>query len=95
VCPQFNSAGRHFSFSTQSVHFVQVVHEPAPRSKNRLDFHQRDGFLRVAEATVAQLVEQSIRNRQVSGSIPLGGFDTCPLNPDRFAWLSVSPEGWV
>ncbi len=30
-------------------------------------------YLPIADATVAQLVEQTIRNRQVSGSIPLGG----------------------
>ena len=30
-------------------------------------------YLPFADATVAQLVEQTIRNRQVSGSIPLGG----------------------
>ena len=33
----------------------------------------------VADAIVAQLVEQTIRNRQVSGSIPLDGFSSPQL----------------
>jgi hypothetical protein len=44
-------------------------------SENRLDFARGGALLRDANfATVAQLVEQLIRNQQVSGSIPLGGF---------------------
>ena len=41
-------------------------------------------------AGVAQLVEQLIRNQQVSGSSPLAGFKFCNLQSPEF--LGISPD---
>jgi hypothetical protein len=73
VCPQFNSAGRHFC--SEESNFGLSAALDRPPTPHRIPFALRvnQTYLRKVDATVAQLVEQTIRNRQVSGSIPLGG----------------------